>query len=99
MLLLLGYCILPLVQLTVSRKREFLADAGSAQLTKNPQSLITALQKISADPTIESIKKESLSALCIEDPFLHPNEKPSFFHQILSTHPSIEERIALLQKY
>jgi len=57
------------VQLAVSRKREYLADAGSVALTKDKASMISALQNISQDSTIESIKKDSISALCIENPF------------------------------
>jgi len=68
-LLVLGYLILPIVQLAVSRKREYLADAGSVELTKNPQAMISALSAIRTDSTIESIEKDSISSLCISDPF------------------------------
>lgn len=68
-LLVLGYLILPIVQLAVSRKREYLADAGSVELTKNPQAMISALSAIRTDSTIESIEKDSVSSLCISDPF------------------------------
>lgn len=98
-LLVLGYLILPLVQLAVSRKREYLADAGSVELTKNRDAMIAALQKISTDSKIESIKKDSVSALCIESPFPKARGWKSKFHEFFSTHPSIENRIEMLQKY
>lgn len=98
-LLALGYLILPLVQLAVSRKREYLADAGSVELTKNRDAMIGALRSISQDSAIESIKKDSVSALCIANPFPKAAGLISNFHEFFSTHPSIEHRIELLQKY
>ncbi|EKE26986.1 MAG: hypothetical protein ACD_4C00092G0002 [uncultured bacterium (gcode 4)] len=98
-LLFLWYMVLPLVQLAVSRKREYLADAGSVELTKDKYSMITALQNISQDSTIESIKKDSISALCIESPFPKAKWFMSHFHEFFSTHPSIENRVAMLEKY
>lgn len=89
---LLSLIILPLIQLAVSRKREFLADAGSVELTKDSQSMISALQKISGHSIVKTLDKKNIQAMCIE----HPNKrgKTSFW----STHPSIEQRIAVLQK-
>ena len=68
-LLILGYLIYPLIQLAISRKKEYLADAGSVELTKDKFSMISALQKISQDPVIESIKKDTVAAMCIRSPF------------------------------
>jgi heat shock protein HtpX len=68
-LLILGYLIYPLIQLAISRKREYLADAGSVELTKDKFSMISVLQKISQDPVIESIKKDTVAAMCIQTPF------------------------------
>lgn len=98
-LLILWYLVLPLVQLAVSRKREYLADAGSVALTKDKASMISALQNISQDSTIESIKKDSISALCIENPFPKATWFMSKFHEFFSTHPSIPNRISVLEKY
>lgn len=100
--MILGYLILPLVQRAISRKREYLADAGSVQLTKNKDAMISALLKISGDSTIESIKKDSLSALCISNPFPQNGSQSMFMetiHDFFSTHPSIEDRVAMLNKY
>lgn len=98
-LLILGYLVLPLVQLAVSRKREYLADAWSVELTKDKYAMITALQNISQDSTIESIKKDSISALCIDNPFPRATWLSNWFHEFFSTHPTIENRIKMLEKY
>lgn len=98
-LLILGYLVLPFVQLAISRKREYLADAGSVELTHDKLSMISALQKISQDSVIESIRKDTVSALCISSPFPKTSGLVSRFHEFFSTHPSIENRIELLEKY
>ena len=98
-LLILGYIILPLMQLAVSRKREYLADAGSVELTHDKNALISALRNISQDSTIESIKKDSVSALCIENPFPKTRGIANWFHEFFSTHPSIDNRVAMLERY
>ncbi|MCF7834802.1 M48 family metallopeptidase [Candidatus Gracilibacteria bacterium] len=93
--IILGYLIYPFIQLAISRKREYLADAGSVELTKDKYSMISALQKISQDPVIESIEKDTVAAMCIQTPF----SAKSKFKTLLSTHPSIEDRIKALQSY
>ncbi|MEF2175518.1 MAG: M48 family metallopeptidase [Candidatus Absconditabacteria bacterium] len=99
-LFILGYIAYPLIRLALSRRREYLADAGSVELTKNPQALIGALRKISGDPFIESIKKETVAAMCIESPFEKgQNSFTNFFKNMLSTHPSIEDRIKAIESY
>ncbi len=86
-----------MLQLAVSRRREFLADATSAQLTRNPDGLISALEKISADPNELKTASSSTAHMYIAEPF-RKNEngkkkKTSWF----STHPSTEERIEVLR--
>lgn len=97
-LIILWYLIYPLIRLAVSRKREFLADAGSVELTKNKNAMISALQKIEKDSTIESIKKHSVAAMCIETPFTK-KKKSSARHKLRMTHPSIWDRVKALQDY
>lgn len=97
-LLLLWYLIYPLIRLALSRKREYLADAGSVELTKDKYAMISALQKISQDPIIESIQKDTVAAMCIENPF-SKTKSSSFFRNLLSTHPSIEDRVKALENY
>jgi len=99
-LMILWYLIFPIIRLSISRKREFLADAGSVELTKNKQAMIWALQKISTDSRIESIKKQTVAAMCIETPFSKDkNHKIKRFHNLLRSHPSIEKRIKALNNY
>lgn len=97
-LLIVGYIFFPFMRLALSRKREFLADAGSVELTKDNQSMIRALQKISSDAQIETIKKDTIAAMCIDNPFEKP-KKPSRRSNLRSTHPSIAARIEALEKY
>lgn len=99
-LYILWIIVLPLINLAISRKREFLADAWSVELTKDKLSMINALKKISGDSTIESIKKASVAQMCIENPFSKKAKWFSnFFWSFFSTHPSIESRISVLEKY
>ena len=61
-----------------------MADAGSVELTKDNLAMISALQKISTDSRIESIKKDTVAAMCIESPF-EKSSKPSRWKNIWST--------------
>lgn len=82
-----------LIKLAISRKREFLADAGSAMLTRYPEGMISALQKISQAPKIEG-HHSSIAHLFI----FPPVTKASWFQNLFRTHPPIEERIDALSK-
>ncbi len=97
-LYLIALIIMPLIQLAISRKREYLADAWSVELTWDKKAMINALKKISQDSRIESIQKDWVAAMCIANPFA----KKWFvakFKSFLSTHPSIEDRIKTLELY
>ncbi|HLD70822.1 MAG TPA: M48 family metallopeptidase, partial [Negativicutes bacterium] len=85
-----------LIKLAISRKREFLADASGALLTRYPEGLASALEKISADVTPMRSAKSATAHLYIDSPF---NEKQSenWFVKLFSTHPPIEERIRNLR--
>ena len=94
--LILWYIFYPLIRLAISRKREYLADAWSVLLTKDKNAMISALQKISTDSAVESIQRDTVAAMCIENPI--PKLK-KWISNLLSTHPSIEDRIAALKNY
>ena len=98
-LALIGYLIASLFRFALSRKREYLADAGSAELTKRPQALASALRKVSADPTIEAVKRKDVAQMFIENPQVK-EEKTSFsLSSLFATHPPISKRIALLEQF
>ncbi|MCI8397626.1 MAG: M48 family metalloprotease [Clostridia bacterium] len=83
-----------LIQLAVSRRREFLADATSAKFTRNPDSLISALQKISGDPNELQSANKSTAHMYIASPFRDKKIEKS---SIWSTHPSLDERVEALR--
>lgn len=85
-----------LIQLAVSRKREFLADASGALLTRYPEGLAKALEKISADPNPMRIANNSTAHLFIASPFRGKQSK-SWFTKLFMTHPPVEERISALR--
>jgi heat shock protein HtpX len=86
-----------LIQLAISRKREFLADASGALLTRYPEGLARALEKIEVYNKEPMQKANDATAhLYISSPF--GENKQKFFHKLFSTHPPIEERINILRK-
>jgi heat shock protein HtpX len=82
-----------LMQLAISRKREFLADADGALLTRYPEGLARALEKISSDNEPLEVANRATAHLFITNPLKGKN-----ISKLFSTHPPIEERIALLRK-
>lgn len=80
-----------LLQLAVSRRREYLADSTAVQFTRNPDGLISALEKISNDPNELRTASKATAHMYISEPF---RKKSSSW---LSTHPPIEERIEALR--
>lgn len=96
-LTILSPLIAQLIQLAVSRKREFLADASGALLTRYPEGLAKALEKIALfnkDPMRKA--NDATAHLYLANPFGEKTKK--FFHKIFSTHPPIEERIKTLRE-
>ena len=83
-----------LIRLALSRQREYLADASEALLTRYPEGLARALEKISSDKDPLEAANKATAHLYIANP-LH--EHASFFNNLFSTHPPIEKRIALLR--
>ena len=81
-----------LVQLAISRQREFLADASSVELTRNPQGMINALLKLENSQPMTHHVDDASSAIYINDP-----QKPGFLKKLFYTHPPISERIERLK--
>jgi len=90
--LMIGYVLALILRFAISRRREFLADAGSVDLTKNPDALISALLKIAENPDVPHVPTE-VRQLFIENP-------PSAFNLggLFATHPPIAERIHVLEE-
>lgn len=82
-----------LLNLMISRNREYLADATAVSLTRNNEGLIKALMKIDDDTNVLKTANETCSSLYISDPFKKEKERDSIF----STHPSIANRIERLR--
>jgi len=85
-----------LLQLAISRKREFLADADGALLTRYPEGLARALEKISADQTPMRTANTATSHLYISSPF-KGKQATGWFVKLFMTHPPVEERIKALR--
>ncbi len=86
-----------LIQLAVSRKREFLADASGALLTRYPEGLADALEKISGDPVALKKANNATAHLFIVNPFKGKTAK-SMFSSLFDTHPPVKERIKALRE-
>ena len=95
-LAILSPIIATLIQLAVSRKREFLADASGALLTRYPEGLASALQKIAKDKEPLEAANNATAHLYIANPF-KGKISGSWFANLFNTHPPIEERIKILR--
>ena len=91
---LIGYFFSTILRLSISRKREYMADAGAAQMTKQPLALASALRKISGNSSLSNVEREDIAQLFIE----HPINKKSF-SSLFATHPPIEKRIEILEQF
>jgi heat shock protein HtpX len=85
-----AYALAIVIRFALSRRREYLADAGAVELTKNPDAMISALQKISGNSAVNA--PSEVREMFIENPH-------SDFASIFATHPPIEKRIAVLAQY
>lgn len=85
-----GWVLSILIQMALSRRREYMADAGSVELTKNPDAMISALRKIEGRSRIEA--PEQIQALFLDD------ESKGFFG-LFGSHPTIAQRVAALVKF
>lgn len=86
----IGYMLALVLRFAISRRREYMADAGSVELTKDPSALISALKKISANPDVPHVPSE-VRQMFIENP-------RSAIGGLFATHPPIEARIKVLEE-
>ena len=90
-----------LIKLAISRKREFLADASGALLTRYPEGLASALEKIASDPTPLPVANNTTAHLWFDDPFTHgigTGKSVHWLHKLFMTHPPVEERLKALRR-
>ena len=95
----IGYFFTLLTRFAISRKREYMADAGGAELCGNPLALASALRKISGDPGLGQVDREDVAQLFIVKPIAFKSEFTNMMSKLFSTHPSIESRIAYLEQF
>ena len=91
------YLIAILLRFGISRSREYMADAGAAEMTRKPYALANALRKIDQDPFIEAVQRRDVAQLFIDNP--QPEEKKFSLGNFFSTHPPIQKRIELLDQF
>jgi heat shock protein HtpX len=90
-LLVLAYVLSFIIRLALSRQREFLADAGSVELTKNPDAMISALRKIEGRGELPGATS-AVMEMCIDNP-------REGFGELFDTHPTVDSRVAALVKF
>lgn len=97
LLALLSPLIAKLIQLAISRQREFLADASGVMLTRYPEGLTRALEKIGADKEPLEAANKATAHLYITNPLKNRHDQISWFASLFNTHPPVEERIKALR--
>jgi len=90
---IIGPLIASLVQMAISRNREYLADVSGAELTRNPQGLINALEKLKESTKPMKRVDDASASLYIDDP-----TKKKHFSGLFDTHPPLDDRIKALEK-
>ena len=95
-----AYLFTALTRFAISRKREYMADAGGAELCGNPLALASALRKISGDPGLQGVKRDDVAQLFIIHPqHLTAGGALSFLSSLFSTHPDTRKRIEILEQF
>jgi heat shock protein HtpX len=90
-LLVVAYVLSFIIRLALSRSREYLADAGSVELTQNPDAMISALRKIEGRGELPGATS-AVMEMCVDNP-------REGFGELFDTHPTVENRVAALVKY
>ena len=87
-----------IIKMAMSRRREYLADAEGALLTRYPPGLASALKKIAADTTPMRVANNATAHLWINQPSRVPGQGSHWFESLFSTHPPIQDRIRILEE-
>lgn len=97
-LALLSPIIATLIQLAVSRQREYLADASGALMTRYPEGLASALEKIAADKEPLEAANKATAHLYIANPLKNQGDSVGWFANLFNTHPPVQDRIKRLRE-
>ena len=95
----IAYLFIMLTRFAISRKREYMADAGGAELCGNPLALASALRKISNNPGLGDVEREDIAQMYIIHPKQMTQGLMQFISGLFATHPSTEERIRILEQF
>lgn len=95
----IAYFFTIITRFAISRKREYMADAGGAELSGNPLGLANALRKISSDPGLDNVKREDVAQLFIVRPDRIASGIMGLMNSLFSTHPDTAKRIAILEQF
>ena len=96
---IIAYFFTLLTRFAISRKREYMADAGGAELCGNPLALASALKKISGAPGLQDVKREDVAQLFIIKPHAFSDGIQGFFNSMFATHPDTAKRIQVLEQF
>lgn len=94
-----AYLFTLVTRFAISRKREYMADAGGAELCGNPLALASALRKISRNPGLDDVQREDVAQLFIVRPDQMATGLLSFMNSLFSTHPDTQKRIEILEQF
>lgn len=95
----IAYLFTLITRFAISRKREYMADAGGAELCGNPLALASALKKISQAPGLGSVKRADVAQLFIIEPKMSLQGMMGFMNSLFSTHPDTKKRIEVLEQF
>ncbi len=95
----IAYLFTLLTRFAISRKREYMADAGGAELCGNPLALASALRKISGNPAMQDIEREDVAQLFIIHELSLTSGIQNIFARMFSTHPDTARRIEILEQF
>ena len=95
----IAYFFTLITRFAISRRREYMADAGGAELCRNPLALASALRKISGNPGLDDVKRADVAQLFICQPDEMEAGIMGFMNSLFSTHPDTEKRIQILEQF
>lgn len=95
----IAYVFTLLTRFAISRKREYMADAGGAELCGNPLALASALRKISGDPALAGVGRDDIAQMYIIHPQSLAGGIGNWLSSMFSTHPDTAERIRILEQF